>query len=978
MASIPTWFDESAYLTNKLDQLKSVEPNVAWNESTLKAAIAGAGYTPFEHFVAFGAAEHISPNAQFNVAEYLAAKAAQMNANLKEGETPWTEASIAKAIKDAGMTEWSHYQQFGSAEGVNPSNSFDAAAYCAAKAAIMGGEWTAASIAKAIADAGMSVLEHYEMYKGAGADEVAADAMFPIAPADKVTPSITFDPYQPENVGSSFALTDKDDTFNGTANSDTITGRLEHLGGRDSIIDTNANDQDHMILDAGMSANVAANGATVKGIENITINTAAVRDLTVDVAGFEGMQTLRVKPTADSFANLTVNGLTKATVDAATASSVTLAGKTSSTTDDVVVKLNNAAVNVTNDSTNAIETLTISSDVATKVTLAEAAANETTIKTAGDGDMTLSMAVANFGATSDTIVKGNAGKLAVELTGSAATVDTTKIAAGVDSITFVASTSGDSTVTANNGQNFILKDASTFIFNMATSNTASNDSVNVALADGKTYTVKTGDLLENITVNAAKGNTITALSGGTVADTATLTGSDTLGLGAVTGFKTLDASAFSGTLNATAALNGLNILGGTDTNTVTLAAADASDTTFYKGTGEGVDNVTLTGADISGTVVVDAGAGADTVTLAASSEIVKVASIDLGAGANTFVANTDVTGTLLVKGGADVDTFDLTAITVGATGNATIDAGAGNDVITLTKVDATSGGTLTINAGDGNDTISVGSAATAGFTIDAGAGDDTITLASQATGAYTVNGGEGNDTVVLTATTAVDYSDVTFSGIESFKLGGNTTLSAKAFADGASVAKSAGVATATLTVNAEASGADVINLSNVARGIDTTINVARNDSFTALTGSQNTDTLALGSDGVSLNLTKAAVSSIEAITFGSDAADVLTIGNFTGTDSLSVTFDKAATGQADKLIIDLTTDFSTMVTSAEKVQHAGDWFASATDADGTLTYMDDNGALITVALVGVTAGGGVAGSISVDAGNLSIIGGATS
>lgn len=957
MASIPTWFDESAYLTNKLDQLKSVEPNVAWNESTLKAAIAGAGYTPFEHFVAFGAAEHISPNAQFNVAEYLAAKAAQMNANLKEGETPWTEASIAKAIKDAGMTEWSHYQQFGSAEGVNPSNSFDAAAYCAAKAAIMGGEWTAASIAKAIADAGMSVLEHYEMYKGAGADEVAADAMFPIAPADKVTPSITFDPYQPENVGSSFALTDKDDTFNGTANSDTITGRLEHLGGRDSIIDTNANDQDHMILDAGMSANVAANGATVKGIENITINTAAVRDLTVDVAGFEGMQTLRVKPTADSFANLTVNGLTKATVDAATASSVTLAGKVSSTTDDVVVKLNNAAVNVTNDSTNAIETLTISSDVATKVTLTEESTNKTTIKTAGDGDMTLSMDVANFtSATGDTIVKGNAGKLAVELTDSAATVDTTKIAAGVDSITFVATTAG-STVTANNGQNFILKDASIFTFNMATTNTASNDSVNVALADGKTYTVKTGDLLENITVNAAKGNTITALSGGTVADTATLTGSDTLGLGAVTGFKTLDASAFSGTLNATAALNDLNILGGTGTNTVTLAATAASDTTFYKGTGEGVDNVTLTGADISGTVVVDAGAGADTVTLAASSEIVKVASIDLGAGANTFVANTDVTGTLLVKGGADVDTFDLTAITVGATGNATIDAGAGNDVITLTKVDATSGGTLTINAGDGNDTISVGSAATAGFTIDAGAGDDTITLASQATGAYTVNGGEGNDTVVLTATTAVDYSDVTFSGIESFKLGGNTTLSAKAFADGASVAKSAGVATATLTVNAEASGADVINLSNVAKGIDTTINVGHDDSFTALTGSQNTDTLAInGSQAVTLNLAKAAISNIEAISFGSDAVDALTIGNFTGTDTLSVTFDTTQSTAGDSLTIDLTAAF-TSVSSIGDVKAAGQYFVDNISNPTSVVYMDDNHQLITVSLTGVASNG---------------------
>src|SRR5574344_1433880 len=40
MAAIPTWFDESVYIANKLAQLASVDPKTAWNETTLKNAFA--------------------------------------------------------------------------------------------------------------------------------------------------------------------------------------------------------------------------------------------------------------------------------------------------------------------------------------------------------------------------------------------------------------------------------------------------------------------------------------------------------------------------------------------------------------------------------------------------------------------------------------------------------------------------------------------------------------------------------------------------------------------------------------------------------------------------------------------------------------------------------------------------------------------------------------------------------------------------
>ncbi len=79
------------------------------------------------------------------------------------------------------MNAWTHYQKYGSDEGVNPSNAFDADAYLTAKAAAMGGDWTADSIAKAIDDNGMTVLEHYLTFAGTGEGEVPAGATYPVS-----------------------------------------------------------------------------------------------------------------------------------------------------------------------------------------------------------------------------------------------------------------------------------------------------------------------------------------------------------------------------------------------------------------------------------------------------------------------------------------------------------------------------------------------------------------------------------------------------------------------------------------------------------------------------------------------------------------------------------------------------------------------------------------------------------------------------
>lgn len=178
----PKWFDADVYMQNKLAQMQASDPDYSWGD--LLEAFAGAGYVGpegyYAHFVQFGAAEDVAPNAYFDADEYYAAKAKQYYEEELKQEFTGSEYQIATVktlINAAGYNAWTHYQQFGSAEGVNPSNAFDASDYCAAKAEAMnnagqkapdGTDWTAEKIAKAIDDAGMSVLEHYLTYAGTG------------------------------------------------------------------------------------------------------------------------------------------------------------------------------------------------------------------------------------------------------------------------------------------------------------------------------------------------------------------------------------------------------------------------------------------------------------------------------------------------------------------------------------------------------------------------------------------------------------------------------------------------------------------------------------------------------------------------------------------------------------------------------------------------------------------------------------------
>ena len=177
--AIPTWFDATKYLENKLAQLQAIDPegkqngDKAWDADSLTAAMEAAGFKgeegAYQHFMTYGAAENVSPNAAFDVDFYLAAKADQLNK--EQPGANWTVNKVYEAIQAAGMNVWQHYELYGSQEGVATSADFDSEKYFSEKTRLMNetkedgrSDWSVAEVKAAFAEAGLSALEHYNIY----------------------------------------------------------------------------------------------------------------------------------------------------------------------------------------------------------------------------------------------------------------------------------------------------------------------------------------------------------------------------------------------------------------------------------------------------------------------------------------------------------------------------------------------------------------------------------------------------------------------------------------------------------------------------------------------------------------------------------------------------------------------------------------------------------------------------------------------
>lgn len=284
--SIPSWFDPNAYFDNKLAATEG------YNELTLTKAFADAGFSGdeglYEHFVRFGASEGLSPNSYFNVDEYLFAKAQDYFNTTAVSQNQIR--SMFLAFENAGMTPWEHYLQYGAAEGINPSNSFDNDLYLAAKLAQLQADepdagWTLDALNQALTDGGLTPLTHYMAY---GVNEDLGTSFLNTG-----------------NVGTTQYLTDGQDSLFGTSGGDYFEAGIGQLSTNDYIDGGSGFDTLKAVLGNSPDGDVAIQ-PTILNVEKIIFqaqtnaggggsnaNSASSNEVSVDAGNISGMTMLQ-------------------------------------------------------------------------------------------------------------------------------------------------------------------------------------------------------------------------------------------------------------------------------------------------------------------------------------------------------------------------------------------------------------------------------------------------------------------------------------------------------------------------------------------------------------------------------------------------------------------------------------------------------------------------------------------------------------
>jgi hypothetical protein len=160
--STPAWFNDDAYMQSRAG---------GTDTSAVKEAFFNAGFIgrdgDYVHFQLYGQYEDASPSSLFNAEYYYRSKAAQFYNRDISQVTEELAGNMRQAIKGAGMNAWTHYQQYGSNEGVDASIQFDTEAYMQAKLNQMQRSnpgYTMDQLEHDFAQAGLGAVAHYEAY----------------------------------------------------------------------------------------------------------------------------------------------------------------------------------------------------------------------------------------------------------------------------------------------------------------------------------------------------------------------------------------------------------------------------------------------------------------------------------------------------------------------------------------------------------------------------------------------------------------------------------------------------------------------------------------------------------------------------------------------------------------------------------------------------------------------------------------------
>ena len=534
-------FDKEFYLNAKLAQLQN-DPQTAADWADKDAAFLearlenGFGLTALQHYEQFGFQENLGPNAFFNPAEYIRAKATAM---FNDPSTSYL--TIDEAAEDFvniwNGNVYNHYLQFGESENVNPSNAFDVSSYLEAKLAQLQEtqpeEWAGrdvSDVAAAFEASGLTALGHFLAF-GQGEGLTAT----PVPEGERVVVEEGENP----NQGETFNLTAGPDSLTGTNLNDTFNALTVRADGTpdttlsafDSIDGGAGEDTLNIYTDnvGGLNDEFPAS-ASVQNVEIVNILNADGAAAFGDASDFEGVEQLWQVNSATAVTNLqatTTAGFRNteqnvAVTAAAAAASATIAldGAQGATTSDFDVDVDGEALNTVNVA-GSIEDGDANDGVGASINLdVTVGENEQTVTVNTAVDTTLT--VDDSGSTDEvTSVDASASTGGVTFVGDAAVAD-------------IATGEGDDDVTLNT-----LFSATVTAASVVTG--AGDDTITIDTTAGTGNITDAGD----ITVDAGEGDDtvivadIDAISTGSVIDGGE--GTDTL----QTAGGTLDAEDYT-------------------------------------------------------------------------------------------------------------------------------------------------------------------------------------------------------------------------------------------------------------------------------------------------------------------------------------------------------------------------------------------------------------------------------------------------
>lgn len=516
--SAPAWFNYDAYVANKLAQLQAAEPDANWTAESMQAAFTASGYSNdadgmYRHFVDYGNAENVSPSPYFVVSEYMANKLAQMQA--AKPDAGWDMAKLEQAFKDAGLSAWDHYEQFGQAEGISPSSLFDTSAYLKAKLAQLqatepkAGWETVDQVVKAFQENGLNPIEHYVLF---GVNENLSYS--PVMPEPPVTDKLTT-ARDVLNLGAG------DQIIGGVAS--TLSAE-KTLNENDLIDGGEGNDTLRVTMDANFNGFTVTDDPNttggMKNVENVELTNNGQLARTFSAKGSEGVTTytlhagkagtgaINLKDLAAAGVTVNVDGLQKGTTGVQFAT-----GALTGDNDSLTFGLNNvgaAAASATADptyvglsATTGLESVTVNASGANYADLSKLDVDSLAVTGAGSLDVSaVNAALTSLDASAAT------GNVSADLTG-ATEVKTVKGGAGNDTFT-VKGLAVDAVLEGGAGNDTLVLDGLTGVLQPTVSGF---EAIGVKNSTGVTLSAKNAQDFTTLQLEEAKV-TVANLSGG--------------------------------------------------------------------------------------------------------------------------------------------------------------------------------------------------------------------------------------------------------------------------------------------------------------------------------------------------------------------------------------------------------------------------------------------------------------------------------